>query len=67
MISFIALPDGSKARLVFSGGTVLDQSENASLYRRDLLYDLEYATTVTQSQPAMLFGSVGLNALRITA
>ena len=64
---FISLSDGSAARLIFSGGAVLDQSENASLYRRDLVYDVEYATTVTQSQPAMLFGTLGLNALHITA
>ena len=67
MTPFISLSDGSSARLIFSGGAVLDQSENASLYRRDLLYDVEYATTVTQSQPAMLFGTLGLNALHITA
>ena len=67
MTPFISLADGSAARLIFSGGAVLDQSERASLYRRDLLYDVEYATTITQSQPAMLFGTVGLNALHITA
>ena len=64
---FIPLSDGSRGRLIFAGGAVQDQSENASLYRRDLLYDVEYATTLTQLQPSMLFGSLGMNALQITA
>ena len=65
--AFIALADNSEARLMFAGGAVFDQSQDASLYRRDLLYAVEYATTVTQSQPALLFGALGLNALHITA
>lgn len=64
---FIILNDGSQARLTFTGGTIQDQSENASLYRRDLLYDVEYATTLVQTQPSMLFGALGLNAAQITA
>lgn len=63
---FVTLADNSQARLSFAGGAVVDQSENASLYRRDLLYTAEYATTLVQSQPAMLFGELGLNASRIT-
>jgi len=59
---FIALPDGSAARLIFSGNAVLDQSQDAILYRRDLIYTVEYATTVTALQPSMLFGSLDLNA-----
>jgi hypothetical protein len=64
---FISLADGSVARLTFAGGAVLDQSQDAALYRRDLLYDVEYATTIIQSQPAMLFGSLEMNALQIIA
>lgn len=67
IVPFIPLVDGSQARLTFSGGAILDQSENASLYRRDLLYDVEYATTLVQTQPSMLFGALGLNAAHITA
>jgi hypothetical protein len=65
-IHFIPLPDGSFGWLTFAGGAVFDQSENASLYRRDLVYAVEYATTITQSQPEMLFGDLGLNALHLT-
>ncbi len=58
---FMDLADASKARLTFAGGLTLDRSENASLYRRDLLYDVEYATSVTAIRPAMLFGTTTMN------
>jgi hypothetical protein len=64
---FISLPDGTSARVVFSGTTVFDQSQEATLYRRDLLYSVEYATTATASLPSMLFGSLGLNAAKFIA
>ena len=64
---FITLSDDSAARLIFAGTTVFDQSQNAMLYRRDLVYTVEYATTVTGLQPSMLFGSLDLNAVNILA
>ena len=66
-IRFLALPDGTQGRLVYSGTTVFDQSQNASLYRRDLMYSVEYATIRSASQPAMLFGNLVLNATSFTA
>jgi hypothetical protein len=66
-IRFLALPDGTQGRLVYSGTTVFDQSQNASLYRRDLMYSVEYATILSASQPAMLFGNLVLNAASFTA
>jgi hypothetical protein len=54
--SFIALADGTSGRLRFVSFTVFDQSQDAALYRRDLLYSVEYATTVTATLPSMLFG-----------
>ncbi len=59
---FITLADNSAARLIFSGTTVFDQSQNAILYRRDLIYSVEYATTITDQQSSMLFGSLDLNS-----
>jgi hypothetical protein len=58
---FITLADGTAARLVFSGTATFDQSQDAILYRRDLIYSVEYATTVTALLPSMLFGSLDLN------
>jgi hypothetical protein len=57
---FIALPDGTGGALRFAASTVFDQSQNARLYRRDLLYSVDYATTITASLPTMLFGRVSL-------
>jgi hypothetical protein len=64
---FINLADGSLGRLQYHGTLVFDQSQDALLYRRDLLYDVEYPTTVVVVQPAMLFGELVLNAATITA
>lgn len=64
---FITLADGSQGRLQYRGTLVFDQSQDALLYRRDLLYDVEYPTTITELQPAMLFGDLVLNAGTFTA
>jgi hypothetical protein len=60
---FLKMPDGSQARLTYAGGSVVDRAEDAQLYRRDLVYTVEYATTLAQRQPAMLFGDGVLNAI----
>lgn len=56
-INFLTLTDGTYARLTLAGGATIDQMENANLYRRDLLYSADYATTLTAAQPAMVFGT----------
>ena len=58
---FISLPDGTSGRLTYAGNTVFDQSQNARLYRRDLTYNVEYATVISRTQPSMLFGNLVLN------
>ena len=63
---FIALKDGTSGRLTYAGTTEFDQSQNARLYRRDLAYNVEYATIVSETLPAMLFGTLGLNAASLT-
>jgi hypothetical protein len=57
---FIGLADGSTGRYRFRGTTTFDQSQDASLYRRDLLYAVDYPTTATATQPSMLFGDLTL-------
>jgi hypothetical protein len=64
---FITLADGSMGKLTYAGTTVFDQSQDALLYRRDLLYQVEYPTIIIASQPAMLFGDLLLNAANFTA
>jgi hypothetical protein len=66
-IRFITLSDGTAARLIFSSSTVFDQSQDAILYRRDLIYSVEYATTLSALQPSMLFGSLDLNTATFIA
>jgi hypothetical protein len=60
-LRFLSLADGTQGRLIFAGGATLDQSQDAALYRRDLLYDVEYATTISAVQPVMLFGTGTVN------
>ena len=62
-LAFIGMPDGSQARIRFAGSAVVDREEDAQLYRRDLVYSVEYATTLIQRQPAMLFGDGLVNTL----
>jgi hypothetical protein len=64
---FINLPDGSMGKLTYAGTVVFDQSQNALLYRRDLVYRVEYPTVTNMLQPAMLFGDLLLNAGCLTA
>lgn len=63
---FIDLPDGTQGRLLYAGTAVFDQSQDAALYRRDLIYSVEYATTRSTTQPAMLFGTGAINTASFT-
>jgi len=58
---FIALADGTSGRLRFLSSNVFDQSQDAALYRRDLVYTMEYATTVSTTLPSMIFGDVTIS------
>jgi len=40
----IVMPDNTWARLLYRGVTDLDASEKSQIYRRNLLYEVEYAT-----------------------
>ena len=48
-IDYLSLPDGTAARLTYEKTAVSDRTEREGLYRRDLFYSVEYATTGTQS------------------
>ena len=67
-IDFLPLADGTTARLRSDGGTVLDnQEEAAGLYRRDLIFVVEYATTVIIAEPSMLFGCLSTDGTTIVS
>ena len=61
---FIALPDGSHSHIAFAGNHVFDQSQNASLYRRDLCYFCEYSIVSLETVPVMIFGELVSGAAR---
>lgn len=61
-IFFLPLPDGTNGRLTYVNTGEFDQSQNARLFRRDLIYRVEYPTITTMSCPTMLFGNLVLNS-----
>jgi hypothetical protein len=60
-MAFLSLLDGTQARTVYKNTASYDQAQNALLYRRDLIYSIEYPTILTMAQPSMLFGCSELN------
>lgn len=58
---FLPLADASLARLSYRDTAVYDQSQNASLYRRDLVYLAEYPSITRIMLPSMLLGDAELN------
>ena len=59
-IPFISLSDGLAARLRSVASVPTDRAQAAALYRRDLLYSVEYGTTVALDLPSLLFGNARL-------
>jgi hypothetical protein len=61
-MDFLLLADATQARIIYHNTVGYDQSQNALLYRRDLIYTVEYPTMTTAEQPSMLFGTSDLNS-----
>jgi hypothetical protein len=57
-VDFLDLPDGTRGRLLFRGASASDQGRAARVFRRDQLYTVDYATTLEQTLPAMIFGDL---------
>ena len=55
-VDFLGLADGTSGRLLAVSSSVSDRWEDAALYRRELIYSVEYATTIAQSLPRMTVG-----------
>ena len=60
-ISFLTLSDGSAGRLRLERLEDLDSDQVASIYQRDIIYSIEYATIIATTAPEMLFGDLGYN------
>jgi hypothetical protein len=65
-IDYLSLADGTGGRLLYERSIVSDRVERAGLYRRDLIYSVEYGTTDIQSATQIvteLFNITGPNAV----
>lgn len=48
--TFLTMPDGSAARLRYRNSAMSDDLQKDCLFRRDLFYSVEYATTQTEAE-----------------
>ena len=55
-IRFLTLADGTGGRLKYQSTFVTDTPSKDALWRRDLVYAVEYPTTLSTSAPVMLWG-----------
>jgi hypothetical protein len=54
----VTLPDTSQAKIIYTGTNVFDDRQNEGLYRRDLIFDAEFATLETT--PGTTITTVGI-------
>lgn len=57
---FITLPDGCEGRLTYQRSLEIDTDQLAGIFRRDLLYCVEYATTEIIAAAAIVTNTVNL-------
>jgi LysM repeat protein len=60
-IERIALPDGTLARLIYRAAHEDDMLQKSALWRRDLLYSVEYATTQTAGATEVVVGQENID------
>lgn len=53
-IDYINLPDGTAGRILYEHSNQTDGLLKAALYRRDLVYSVEYGTTIVDTAPQIL-------------
>jgi hypothetical protein len=62
-LDFIIMPDQGAARLIYNSSRESDEGEKNDIYRRDLLYSVEYAAaTVTSAPEVAAIGVSGVGA-----
>jgi hypothetical protein len=66
-MAFLTLADGSSGRLAYRRTASFDDDQVASVYRRDLVFEVEYGTTIVLQSPTMLFGDLDYNGTPIYA
>jgi hypothetical protein len=65
VITRLALPDGTTAVMTYARSAQDDSQQKQGIYRRDLYYDLNYATALTANAYAIL--EIDLSAQRVAA
>lgn len=65
--SLLVLADGTAGQVRYRSTVSIDDGQDAHLYRRDLLFDVEYGTTSVQSVASMLFGDLQTDDIDIYA
>lgn len=60
-LTFISLPDGSGGRIRYERSHTDDVPQKALLFRRDLVYSVEYGTTITQWAAAVVSEVINLS------
>jgi hypothetical protein len=66
-IAFLTLSDGTGGRIRYRSTASFDDDQDAQQYRRDLVYEVEYGTTVLADAPSLLFGDLICNGASIYA
>lgn len=66
-LTFVGFSDTSFGRIQYKSTIAFDQSQSAILYRRDLIYSVEYPTILSTTLPAMVFGDIMLGDVQAIA
>jgi hypothetical protein len=61
--NFLPLADGSSGRLRFHSESSSDTLQGAGFFQRDLVYTVDYATTISLVGPVLLFGDTSVNGV----
>lgn len=59
-VDFLSLPDGTAGRLLYERSRVSDDAQGEGVYRRDLFYSVEYATTRSRTAAQVLVQTLNL-------
>lgn len=61
VLSFLTLADGSAARIITAGDYLSDDVSKPNVYRRDIMYQIEYPTTQTQIETEIVLAKIDLS------
>jgi hypothetical protein len=66
-IERMTMPDQTQARLLYEASHQIDDQSKANLYRRDMLYSVEYSTTQTVTATTVIVGEESSGAGELSA